>query len=585
MDSSVEVFPLHQYTYIFALTMIFAFLDAWGIGANDVANSFATSVSSRSLKLYQAMMLATVCEFLGAVLAGARVTTTIKNDILDISQFDSNPFMLMITMSTALVGSSLWLTFATFMGMPVSTTHSIIGGVIGAGIASIGADNVKWGWEGVASVFATWGIAPGVAGGFAAVSFLITKYVVMRRGERAIYWGLALVPIYFLIAGCVLTMVIVWKGAPALNLDDWTAAQTVGCIFGVGGGIFLISLIFFVPYFYQLLVKNDWKLKGHHVFLGPFVLRRPDPGPSPTGETGITDYYKTLKMSKELPTSSEDLENVSASDESLGDKQPSQEAVPTGQPLTGIAKITHHVNEYLSLEKLEESKSKWWHPHHGARLAVYGILRGVRQDIHTAQLRGGKLGGDMAATHARAEVFDNKVEHLYSFLQILTAATTSFAHGSNDVSNAVGPLSAVYAVWSTGTTGKKSDVPIWILAYCAAALVIGLWTYGYHMMCQLGNRLTLHTPSRGFSVEFGGAITIAIATQLGLPVSTTQCITGAIVCVGLCNMDFKAINWRMVAWIYFGWFLTLPIAGLVAGIINGIIINAPNWSYLPPGSP
>lgn len=99
------------------------------------------------------------------------------------------------------------------------------------------------------------------------------------------------------------------------------------------------------------------------------------------------------------------------------------------------------------------------------------------------------------------------------------------------------------------------------------------------MIRQLGNRLTLHSPSRGFSMELGASITVVLASQYAIPVSTTQCITGATVGVGACSGTLRAINWRMVAWIYMGWFITLPVAGLISGCLMGIIINAPRWGY------
>jgi solute carrier family 20 (sodium-dependent phosphate transporter) len=122
---------LPQYSYIFATAMIFAFLDAWNIGANDVANAFATSISSRSLTLLQAMCIAVVMEFAGAVLAGSRVAGTIRSDIISVEAFEADPSVLMLGMTCALIGSSLFLTLATKIGMPVSTTHCIIGGIIG----------------------------------------------------------------------------------------------------------------------------------------------------------------------------------------------------------------------------------------------------------------------------------------------------------------------------------------------------------------------------------------------------------------------------------------------------------------------
>ncbi|KAH8590597.1 phosphate transporter [Bisporella sp. PMI_857] len=129
--------------------MIFSFLDAWNIGVNDIANAFATSVSSRSLTLKQAMTIASVMEFAGAIGVGARVADTIRSKILSTSAFAQEPTVLMLGMTCALVSSSLYLTLATRIGLPVSTTHSIIGGVIGVGIAALGTEGVNWGWNGV----------------------------------------------------------------------------------------------------------------------------------------------------------------------------------------------------------------------------------------------------------------------------------------------------------------------------------------------------------------------------------------------------------------------------------------------------
>ncbi|KAL7270521.1 Na+/Pi symporter [Rhizina undulata] len=148
---------LPQFDYIFAIGMIFAFLDAWNIGANDVANSFATSVSSRSLTMKQAMLVATVMEFAGALTVGARVADTIRSKILKIALFEDQPAVLMLGMVCALIGSSTWLTLATSIGMPVSTTHCIVGGVIGIGIATVGKEGAAWGWneKGVARIIAS----------------------------------------------------------------------------------------------------------------------------------------------------------------------------------------------------------------------------------------------------------------------------------------------------------------------------------------------------------------------------------------------------------------------------------------------
>lgn len=174
------------------------------LGANDVANAFATSVSSRSLTLKQAMVIASFCEFGGAVAVGARVADTIRTKILSQTVFEEEPSILMLGMVCALVGSSLYLSFATRFGMPVSTTHSIMGGVIGIGVAAVGVEGVNWGWKGVSQVFAAWAIAPGISAVFASILFLITKYGVLRR-KNPVMMALIAVPIYAGITAGLLT--------------------------------------------------------------------------------------------------------------------------------------------------------------------------------------------------------------------------------------------------------------------------------------------------------------------------------------------------------------------------------------------
>jgi sodium-dependent phosphate transporter len=208
------------------------------------------------------------------------------------------------------------------------------------------------------------------------------------------------------------------------------------------------------------------------------------------------------------------------------------------------------------------------------------IFHGVDQDIVQLQQRDSRHSRTkrLEKMHSRAAHYDNQTEHLYSFLQVLTASTQSFAHGSNDVANAVGPLATIYLVWQTDTLATTVPVPIWVLAFGGAAIVLGFATWGYNVMKNLGNRLTLHSPSRGFSMELGSALTVLLASRLGLPVSTAQCIVGATIAVGLCNGDWKAMNWRMAVWIFGGWILTVPVTAVMAGCIMGFVINAPRWN-------
>jgi solute carrier family 20 (sodium-dependent phosphate transporter) len=444
------------------------------------------------------------------------------------------------------------------------------------GVAALGKDGVVWGWEGkgVAQIIASWVIAPAIAGAFAAALFLFTKYGVLLR-KNPLKWGFMMVPFYFGLTSAILTMLIVWKGAATLDLDHWNAGQILGCILGVGAGVALLSALFLLPFLKRKLIDEDWTLKWYHFLLGPLVLNR---GPVPEAPEGVNinvvkDYYAGR-------ATREELEAAGVSGATMADivhAKAVQDAKAAGMSDEEAAQIkVESLN--APLEEVERADNGPWYTPKNLVLFVWKVLsHGARQDVVSAQHRESKLSGNILDMHARAAHFDNKTEHLYSFLQVLTAATASFAHGANDLANAIGPLSTIYLVWNTGDLSSKTPVPMWCLCYGAAALVIGLWTYGYNIMRNLGNRLTLQSPSRGFSMELGSAITVVMATRLSIPVSTTQCIVGAVIGVALCNGDLKAVNWRMVAWCYSGWFITLPIAGIISGVFMGIIINAPHW--------
>ncbi|KAG9771341.1 Phosphate-repressible phosphate permease pho-4 [Exophiala dermatitidis] len=572
---------LHQFDYLFAIGTIFAFLDAWNIGANDVANSFATSVSSRSLTYIQAMFIGSVMEFTGSIAVGARVSDTIRTKIIKVDLFEDNPALLMLGMVCAVVSSSLYLTFATRFGMPVSTTHSIMGGIIGMGIAVVGTDGVQW-WggdvnSGVVQVFLAWVIAPVLAGCFGSIVFLITKYGVMLR-KNPVYKAFITVPIYFGITSALLTMLIVWKGGSSrIKLNN---SETIGVIFGVGIGVALLVTVFFLPWLYRVLLKEDWQLKWYHIPLGPLLLRRGEAPPPPEGRGVVQDYYRGHLTMEELQAKRaaaqaklRDIEHGGASDKEI---HASDDAIHSDSEATTPAAgsvAEPHTYSFIGPRpegsNLRPAVMFWWFK----RI----FFHGVEKDVVSLQNKRNILTGDIEATHAHAAHYDNKAEYMYSFLQVMTAATASFTHGANDVSNAIGPYTSIYYIWANNQLKSKTPVPYWILAFGGGAIVIGLWTYGYNIMRNLGNRITLHSPSRGFSMELGSAITVIMATRLKLPVSTTQCISGATVGVGLCAGTWRTINWRMVAWIYMGWIITLPVTGVISGCIMGIIINAPRW--------
>lgn len=570
---------LHQYDYLLAVGTIFAFLDAWNIGANDVANSWASSVSSRSVTYLQAMFGATIMEFTGALGVGGRVADTIRTKVVDTKAFAAQPGLLMLGMVCAVIASSLYLTMATKFGMPVSTTHSILGGVLGMGIGALGGKGVTWvGYtktgaldlkQGVVQVFLAWIIAPVLSGAFAAIIFLITKYGVLLRSNPAAK-GLFLVPIYFWLTSSLIVMLLIWKGGD--YKIELTEAQIPGVIVGAGAGFALLITIFLVPWMYRVVIKEDWQLKSWQIIQGPLLLRRGEVPPPPENFTGVVRNYYEGHLTREELEARRGRNNNAVGNDDI-------EAQPDLQEKKAVSEISDEEVPKSTHKSLIGPKPEgaWYSPSVAFWWLKWAVLRGVDQDVVSSQSEKSVIAGDVEEIHARARHFDNKAEFLYTFLQVMTAAAASFTHGANDVANAVGPYASIYQIWKTETIPKKAEVPRWILAFGGAGICIGLWTYGYHIMRNLGNRVTLMSPSRGFSMELGSVITVIMATRLQLPVSTTQCITGAIVGVGLCNGDWRAINWRMVCWIYLGWFITVPVAGLISGCLMGFITFAPHW--------
>ena len=360
----------------------------------------------------------------------------------------------------------------------------------------------------------------------------------------------------------------------------------MGCIFGVSCSVVLIYAVFLLPFLHRRLVQEDWTLKSWEVIKGPLLWRR---GPVPAKPEGynkeiVQDYYRGHAGEKYTSGAVEVIPPPPAGTNDV-EKEVKKSQIEAGSDHTTSEPGNSQEPKGTPLENIDSPSGKWYTPRNLFVKAKYYFFRGVDRDVVAEQAESTTaitrfLAKGVSDMHTHTAHFDNKTEHLYSFLQVLTASVASFAHGSNDVSNAIGPLAAIYLIWESGTVASKSPVPVWVLVFGGFAIVVGLWTYGYHIMRNLGNRLTLHSPSRGFSMELGSAITVILATRLGLPISTTQCITGATVGVGLCSGTLRAINWRMVAWIYMGWIITLPIAGLIAGCLMGLIINAPRWTLV-----
>lgn len=226
--------------------------------------------------------------------------------------------------------------------------------------------------------------------------------------------------------------------------------------------------------------------------------------------------------------------------------------------------------------------SAWWNNFKTTRVgdllvnnAVSKTLSyGARYKVHD-DIEG---DADVQKVWETAEKFDFKTERVFRYLQVITACAMSFAHGSNDVANAMGPFAAVFQTWSTGAVPvKNTAVPYWILCIGGAGIVLGLATYGYKIMSVLAVKSVKLTNSRGFCVELASALTVVLASRFGLPISTTQVVCGAVLTMGLMEgRNGGGVNWRMAARIAVGWVMTLLIAGLVAAAFASFGVYTPN---------
>ena len=400
-------------TVYIILAAVFGIFMAWGIGANDVANAMATSVGSKAITIKQAIIIAAIFEFAGAYLAGGQVTKTIRKGIVDLNAFEGNPDLLIWGMLASLLAAGTWLLIASMKGWPVSTTHSIVGAVIGFAAVGVSMDAVSW--DKVGTIVMSWIISPLLAGTIAFAVFTSIQKLVMNTQEplaNAKKYG----PFYLFLVGFIIALVTIKKGLKHIGLD-------------VDGGL-------------------------------EFVY---------AGMAGVTI----------------------------------------------------------------------------ALIGSYLIRRIKFAD----------------ATEARSHFVN--VEKIFAVLMVFTASAMAFAHGSNDVANAVGPMAAVISVAQSGALSSNAALPGWVLLVGGIGIVIGLATLGYKVIATVGKNITELTPTRGFSAEIGAATTVVLASYTGLPVSTTQTLVGAILGVGLAR-GIAAIDLRVVGNIFMSWVITLPAGAILS---------------------
>lgn len=469
------------------LILACGFYVAWNIGANDVANAMGTSVGSGALTLRRAVILAAVFEFAGAYIVGSNVSQTVRKGIFDpleiANAYPSQhaPYILACGMIAALLAAGTWLLIATWMSWPVSTTHSIVGAVVGFGVVALGYQGVLWGQVGLIS--AGWVVSPMISAIVAYVVFgILLKTVFHNRDPVAAARRTA--PKLVFVLMFVMTGLTCYKGLKPLwkrwDLDP----KDPGFVLAV---VVVAVLLGTIGYFITRLSLKNFQ-----------------------------------KVSDGTPTSNPIL-----------DADVSRSLAKTIKHLQRVRNHSDGPMKDQASSLLAEAES-----------LQAAALKNIVANTDSAELR--------------------QVEKIFSVLQIFTACLVAFAHGSNDVANAIGPLSAAYqAVWNQEIL-KESSTPSWALLLGGIGIVIGLATWGWKVIKTVGQKITELTPSRGFCAEFAAAITILAASVLpiGLPISTTHTLVGAVLGVGLAR-GINALNLKTMRDIVAGWAITIPAgAGL-----------------------
>ncbi|EAI3321406.1 phosphate permease [Campylobacter jejuni] len=465
---------------LFILASIFGIFMAFNIGGNDVANSFGTSVGAKTVTIKQALIIAAVFELSGAIFAGAEVTKTIRSGIV-IFPNSLDPMLFVIIMLAALLSSGVWIFIATKKGLPVSTTHSIVGGIVGASIMMglLKFDGIQTlsmvKWSEILRIAISWVASPLLGG---IVAYIIYSYIDKK----------------------------ILKPSEKLN-DDLKNIKKE-------------RKKFKEEYFLNLKTKSqEEQIKE----LSAIALDE---------EEQENNFYRN-KM-KEFKDQEKDIDIYSI----LKTHMPIIACIAAA--IISAMFLFKGLNNVSTLDILQN----FW---------IIGIIGTISYVVTFAIVK-----------IVKKTELNKTTDRIFSWFQIFTASSFAFSHGANDIANAIGPFAAILDVLKNGTINATSPVPFAALAMFGVALVVGLWFLGKEVITTVGSKLATIRPTTGFSAELGASIVILLATQFGIPVSSTHILIGAILGIGVYN---KNANWIMMKPIGLAWIITLPAAGIMAALV------------------
>ena len=446
-----------------------------------------------------AIVIAAIMEFSGAFLLGGNVASKIMKGIANADDFAEQPEVLMFGMMCVVIGVAAWLIIATLYGLPVSTTHSCIGGIVGMAVVARGMKSVKW--VEVGKVALSWLITPVLSAILSTCIFwFVRKFILHNKDPLQRAYTSYPIIVGFTIA---LNLFLVLFKSSTLNIPlPWWGTALI-CL-GVGILISLILQFTFMPYVKRKISKEMEKEKM---------------------EIAVKDTTNDIEMVEKKT----DVPVV------IMDAEDSKETPDEEAKKTKLDQLKEKQNIHAELED-EQSK-------------VYQM-------------------------HKNAEVFDPSTEKLFTYLQIITAIFNSFAHGANDVANAIGPFAACIAIYNEGNVNAEAKVYTGVLVLGGFGIVVGLACLGYKVMASIGVNMVKITPSRGFSIEIGSSLIVLIGSALSYPLSTTHCKVGSTVGVGLVEGK-NGVNWSLLYSVFAGWIVTLVVCAVTTGLIFAFAVYSP----------
>ncbi|XP_051964457.1 sodium-dependent phosphate transporter 2-like isoform X2 [Xyrauchen texanus] len=650
---------LEPYLWMVVIGFIIAFILAFSVGANDVANSFGTAVGSGVVTLRQACILASIFETLGSMLLGAKVGETIRKGIIDVSLYNDTVPVLMAGEVSAMFGSAVWQLIASFLRLPISGTHCIVGSTIGFSMVAIGTKGVQW--MQLVKIVASWFISPLLSGLMSGLLFFFIRYFILNKDDP-VPNGLRTLPLFYASTIGINTFSIMYTGAPLLGLEMlpiWAIA-----LITLAGALICAGLvwIFVCPWMRRKIASQ---LKKEHALSrisdesldkipeeeeeAPVFKELPGAKSSNDAVLHLTEestgelnslanggtvlpngrvYGRTNSMTNGCLKSP--VSNGSFSFD--GHMRSNGQVYHTVHKDSGLYKdllhkihlgqledersCSRHDNNYRHLRRnnsytcytaaicgmpvqpMLRSESSAPPPEDSEKLvgdSVFYSKKRLRYDSYSsycnavaeAEIEAEEgdvdvnLAADKREPRATAEGMledcpdeekdKPQVFQLFHFLQILTACFGSFAHGGNDVSNAIGPLVALWMIYDQGGVMQDAVTPIWLLFYGGMGICAGLWVWGRRVIQTLGKDLTPITPSSGFCIEVMSALTVLIASNVGIPISSTHCKVGSVVAVGWIRSR-KGVDWRLFRNIFLAWFVTVPVAGLFSAAVMALFV-------------